>query len=227
MARYIPYFQSQVGYPDLDVTNMLLELVTDNSKILDRLGEAEIKMFVYWLRQRMSPPFLDFLRSLCICEDKEVAENQDLVAKLLWEEHDKNQLLFLVRIASDGKGLEVKKSATTPWVPMKSLSSKKGGDVCITSGSCKCGGRSLPAAKLRTPPFRACRVISQMDFLSKELELLSDICTGRENEHVHRIGNGIIPFSVAFQGATDNDLPSKLRRCTAMQVNSCQRSRVW
>jgi len=130
VARYIPYFQSQVGYPDLEVTNMLLELVTDNSKILDRLGEAEIKMFVHWLRQRMSPPFLDFLRSLCICEDKEVAENQDLVAKLLWEEHDKNQLLFLVRIAGDGKALEVKKSATTPWVPVKSLSAKKGGDVC-------------------------------------------------------------------------------------------------
>ena len=225
MARYIPYFQSQVGYPDLDVTNMLLELVTDNSKILDRLGEAEIKMFVYWLRQRMSPPFLDFLRSLCICEDKEVAENQDLVARLLWEEHDKNQLLFLVRIASDGKGLEVKKSATTPWVPMKSLSTKKGGDVQPRETASAAVGRCQQLNHAHH--FHACRVISQMDFLSKELELLSDICTGRENEHVHRIGNEIIPFSVAFQGATDNDLPPKLRRCTAMQLDSCQRSRLW
>jgi len=59
------------------------------------------------------------------------------------------------------------------------------------------------------------RVRSQMDFLCKQLDLLSDICTGRENKHVVRISNEIIPFKVAFQGGTDNDLPPKLRRGTA------------
>jgi hypothetical protein len=118
VARFIPYFQSQVGYPDLHVTDMLLELVTDNSKILDRLGEREMAMFVYWLRAKMSPPFLRFLRVLCTCERQEVAENQDLVARLLWAEHDKRQLLYLVR-GGDGKPLEVKKSADAGWVNIK------------------------------------------------------------------------------------------------------------
>ena len=120
MARFIPYFQSQVGYPDLHVTDMLLELVTDNSKILDRLGESEIAMFVHWLREKLSPPFLRFLRVLCTCERQEVAENQELVAKLLWAEHDQNQLLYLIR-GDGGRILEVKRTGAPGWVSLKEL----------------------------------------------------------------------------------------------------------
>jgi len=131
VARYIPYFQTQIGYPELEVTGMLLELVKDNSKILDRLGAKEFAVFVYWLRQKMSPPFLEFLQALCTCEGKEIAENQDCVVTLLWEQHDQQQLLYLLR-CGDGV-LEVKKSASEPWMPVKALNPKKGGDVWLCS----------------------------------------------------------------------------------------------
>ena len=52
----------------------------------------------------------------------------------------------------------------------------------------------------------------QLEFLIEQLGLLTSLCIGRENENVVRVSKDLVPFSVAFQGATSSDLPPKLRR---------------
>ena len=57
----------QLGY-ELGAVDMLLELVRDNQRVLDRISDQQIESFIYWLKRTRDPAFLKFLEALCVCE---------------------------------------------------------------------------------------------------------------------------------------------------------------
>ena len=56
----------QLGY-DFGAANMLLELVRDNRRVLDRISEQQVESFIFWLKKSGDPAFLNFLNVLCVC----------------------------------------------------------------------------------------------------------------------------------------------------------------
>ena len=52
---------------------MLLELVRDNQRVLDRISDKQIESFIFWLKRSRDPAFLQFLEALCVCENVYVA----------------------------------------------------------------------------------------------------------------------------------------------------------
>ena len=82
MAKYISFFQSQLGY-GLGAVDMLLELVRDNQRVLDRISEKQIESFIYWLRSTKDPAFLTFLQTLCVCENLAISKLQEFVFQRL------------------------------------------------------------------------------------------------------------------------------------------------
>jgi hypothetical protein len=69
MARYITFFQTQVGF-DINTAHMLRNLLRDNHPIIDRIGESHIDYFISWIMKQRNPDFMDFLGVLCVCDGK-------------------------------------------------------------------------------------------------------------------------------------------------------------
>jgi len=69
MARYISFFQTQVGY-HINTAQMLHNLLKDSYAIIDRIDEKHISYFVKWLADQKNSFFMDFLGVLCVCDGK-------------------------------------------------------------------------------------------------------------------------------------------------------------
>ena len=65
--------QGDIG---LNAAHMVMELVKDNRKIVDRITHQHIDNFVDLLRKNKNYRYLDLLSVLCVCDGVSIPDNQ-------------------------------------------------------------------------------------------------------------------------------------------------------
>uniref|UniRef100_A0A1I8GNK8 RYDR_ITPR domain-containing protein n=1 Tax=Macrostomum lignano TaxID=282301 RepID=A0A1I8GNK8_9PLAT len=65
----------------LKVTKMLVELMKDNRKIVDRISKEQIDDFVDLLRKNEHYSYLELLKVLCVCNGVAITDNQSYIAQ--------------------------------------------------------------------------------------------------------------------------------------------------
>ncbi|BFZ19740.1 hypothetical protein BsWGS_22779 [Bradybaena similaris] len=83
-AKYIDFFQTQFtqkGGIGLNVAQMIVELIRDKRKIVDRITHAQIDEFVSLLNKSQNYRFLDLLHVLCVCDDVAIPNNQSYIVE--------------------------------------------------------------------------------------------------------------------------------------------------
>ena len=66
---------------------MLIELIRDNRKIVDRITPTQVTTYLYQLHDNKHYVLLNLLGVLCVCEDIAITNNQIQIAKELLEKH--------------------------------------------------------------------------------------------------------------------------------------------
>ncbi|KAL4233980.1 hypothetical protein ACF0H5_005635 [Mactra antiquata] len=83
-AKYIEFFQTQFtqkGGIGLNVAQMIVELIRDKRKIVDRISHSQIDEFVALLQSSQNYRFLDLLHVLCVCDDVAIPNNQTYIVQ--------------------------------------------------------------------------------------------------------------------------------------------------
>ncbi|CAL1526674.1 unnamed protein product [Lymnaea stagnalis] len=84
IAKYIDFFQTQFtqkGGIGLNVAQMIVELIRDKRKIVDRITENHVENFIQLLRKNPSYHFLDLLQVLCVCDQVAIPNNQTYIVE--------------------------------------------------------------------------------------------------------------------------------------------------
>ncbi|KAK3085572.1 hypothetical protein FSP39_005468 [Pinctada imbricata] len=84
MAKYIDFFQTQFtqkGGIGLNVAQMIVELIRDKRKIVDRITKNNIDTFIELLRTNQNYRFLDLLQVLCVCDGVAIPNNQSYIVE--------------------------------------------------------------------------------------------------------------------------------------------------
>ena len=71
--------QGKIG---LDAAHMVMELIRDNRKIVDRITHDHIDTFVELLKQDKNYRYLDLLSVLCVCDGVSIADNQKYITEV-------------------------------------------------------------------------------------------------------------------------------------------------
>ncbi|KAK7504550.1 hypothetical protein BaRGS_00004036, partial [Batillaria attramentaria] len=83
-AKYIEFFQTQFnqkGGIGINVAQMIVELIRDKRKIVDRITHQQIDTFVGLLQTSQNYRFLDLLHVLCVCDDVAIPNNQSYIVQ--------------------------------------------------------------------------------------------------------------------------------------------------
>ncbi|GFO23773.1 inositol 1,4,5-trisphosphate receptor type 1 [Plakobranchus ocellatus] len=84
IAKYIDFFHTQFtqkGGIGLNVAQMIVELIRDKRKIVDRITQQHIERFIQLLRNNPSYHFLDLLQVLCVCDGVAIPNNQTYIVE--------------------------------------------------------------------------------------------------------------------------------------------------
>ena len=71
--------QGKIG---LNAARMVMELIRDNRKIVDRITHDHIDKFVDLLRRDKNYRYLDLLSVLCVCDGVAIADNQKYITEV-------------------------------------------------------------------------------------------------------------------------------------------------
>ncbi|CAH1798712.1 unnamed protein product [Owenia fusiformis] len=85
-AKYIDFFQTQIsqkGELGLNVAQMIVELIRDNRKIVDRITRQQIDEFITLLSENKNYRYLDLLMVLCVCDGVAIPDNQTYITDQL------------------------------------------------------------------------------------------------------------------------------------------------
>ncbi|KAL8600024.1 hypothetical protein ACOMHN_057793 [Nucella lapillus] len=85
IAKYIDFFLTQFEYKagkiGLNAAHMVMELIRDNRKIVDRITEDHIDKFVELLKRDKNYRYLELLSVLCVCDGVSIADNQAYITQ--------------------------------------------------------------------------------------------------------------------------------------------------
>ncbi|KAK3610322.1 hypothetical protein CHS0354_029791 [Potamilus streckersoni] len=98
-AKYIEFFQTQFtqkGGIGLNVAQMIVELIRDKRKIVDRITHSQIDEFVSLLETSQNYRFLDLLQVLCVCDDVAIPNNQSYIVER-WMDHGRKGVFLTAR----------------------------------------------------------------------------------------------------------------------------------
>ncbi|CAG2222632.1 unnamed protein product [Mytilus edulis] len=102
-AKYIEFFQTQFtqkGGIGLNVAQMIVELIRDKRKIVDRITREQIDEFVGLLQKSQNYRFLDLLHVLCVCDSVAIPNNQSYIVKK-WLQTEQGRGTFLTARGQD------------------------------------------------------------------------------------------------------------------------------
>ncbi|XP_064638087.1 inositol 1,4,5-trisphosphate receptor type 2-like isoform X2 [Lineus longissimus] len=111
MAKYMGFFYTQLnqrGDIGLNVAQMVMELIKDNRKVVDRLSHTDIDIFVSLLKKNKNYRYLDMLNVLCVCDGVALPENQNYITQK-WLCGDRDGV-YLVSFGADVPGWPASKS---------------------------------------------------------------------------------------------------------------------
>eukprot|EP00054_Salpingoeca_dolichothecata_P021398 m.136903 g.136903 ORF g.136903 m.136903 type:complete len:2486 (+) comp23973_c0_seq1:94-7551(+) len=188
LARYISFFQSQIS-DGVESAGMLMELVRDNHKILDRIEHAQIDEFITLLESEKDPMFLDFLGVLCICEGESVPKNQNYIVKRLLVDYQHKRLVYLTDVHDARGGKRVVKVKTD-----------SNDDVEIDK-----------FVEIKTDDPDAHR---RLEYLERQLALFGELCFDRNDYAIDVITQQLhyLTWEEAFLCLNDKHLPPVLRK---------------
>ena len=83
--------QGKIG---LNAARMVMELIRDNRKIVDRITHDHIDKFVDLLRRDKNYRYLDLLSVLCVCDGVSIADNQKYITEVWLMKGVKVQYVF-------------------------------------------------------------------------------------------------------------------------------------
>ncbi|CAH1239566.1 ITPR1 [Branchiostoma lanceolatum] len=125
MARHTSFIHSQIkdeGEVGLAATKMLMELVHDNRKIVDRINKAQIDTFINLLMRNKDYRYLEMLGVLCVCDDVAIPENQEYITKVWLCDQDAKACVYHTELGPGiGKEADLVYVSTTNrrrWTPL-------------------------------------------------------------------------------------------------------------
>uniref|UniRef100_A0A1I8GHA8 Inositol 1,4,5-trisphosphate receptor n=1 Tax=Macrostomum lignano TaxID=282301 RepID=A0A1I8GHA8_9PLAT len=97
IAKHIDFFRSQVVLEEevgLNAAHMIMELIKDNRKIVDRIPHSYVDEIIELLKQNKNFRYLELLSVLCVCDGLSMPENQNYITDKWLVEGQSFSLVF-------------------------------------------------------------------------------------------------------------------------------------
>ncbi|XP_035825085.1 inositol 1,4,5-trisphosphate receptor type 3 isoform X3 [Aplysia californica] len=190
IAKYIDFFQTQFtqkGGIGLNVAQMIVELIRDKRKIVDRITQNHVETFIQLLRNNPNYHFLDLLQVLCVCDDVAIPNNQSYIVQQ-WLRTYKDSIYLLDR------GQNINKRPNIVYISVT-------------------GGNTWVALHQFVDPETAEYDPEKNKFLQHQLDLMKAFCFGRNDFSIHTITRefGYITWEDAFLCIQSELLPDSIR----------------
>ncbi|XP_067668084.1 inositol 1,4,5-trisphosphate-gated calcium channel ITPR2-like [Haliotis asinina] len=195
IAKYIDFFLTQFEYKEgkigLNAAHMVMELIRDNRKIVDRITHEHIDKFIDLLRTDKNYRYLDLLSVLCVCDGVSIADNQKYITEVWLMRQDKSY-------SNSTKG-------NCYLTDLGEKIQKDRGIVYVSTNN----GRLWE--KLRD--FASESAEEKYLFLEHQLELFGMLCHGQNDFAIDVITNKLnyLTWEEAFTCLCDESLPDRLR----------------
>ncbi|CAC5357472.1 unnamed protein product [Mytilus coruscus] len=200
MAKYIDFFQTQFtqkGGIGINVAQMIVELMRDKRKLVDRITTTHIDRFIHLLGETKNSIFLNLLQVLCVCDGVSIPNNQTYITEQ-WLRQDMGYKFHAARgqnLNREPNVMFMSSDNKDTWVPMHQLDVLLQLDVIDNFDKpCEAGDS----------PYR---------FLLNQLDLLKSLCFGRNDFAVHTITREkpILQWEDAYLCLTSTQLSDQLR----------------
>ncbi|XP_052703114.1 inositol 1,4,5-trisphosphate receptor type 3-like isoform X2 [Crassostrea angulata] len=188
IAKYIDFFQSQFelreGQIGLNSVHMVMELIRDNRKIVDRISHEHIDNFVGLLQRDKNHRYLDLLEVLCVCDGVSIADNQRYITEVWLMKGGRNCVYYTDLGQKIGKEKDVVYVSTTQgrtWTELAQFALGNTSEAYL--------------------------------FLEHQLELFRYLCHGQNDFSINVITQELnyLTWEEAFTCLSDERLPDKLR----------------
>ncbi|KAK7114914.1 hypothetical protein V1264_000891 [Littorina saxatilis] len=189
-AKYIDFFQTQFtqkGGIGLNVAQMIVELIRDKRKIVDRINQTHVQNFIQLLRHNQNFRFLDLLQVLCVCDGVAIPNNQTYIVKH-WLKSYKDSIYLMDR------GQNINKRPNIVYVSMD-------------------GAASWVALHQFVDPSSEEYDFDRYQYLLRQLELFKALCFGRNDFAIHVITReyGYVTWEDTFLCLQSELLPDAIR----------------
>ncbi|XP_070173454.1 inositol 1,4,5-trisphosphate-gated calcium channel ITPR3-like [Littorina saxatilis] len=190
IAKYIDFFLTQFEYKSgkigLNAAHMVMELIRDNRKIVDRISHDHINKFVDLLQREKNYRYLELLSVLCVCDGVSIADNQTYITEA-WLMRDNKNCVYLTDV-----GDKIGKSPGVVYV------STNNGKIW---------------KELKTFAAATSEEDEGYMFLERQLELFGMLCHGQNEFAIKVITKQLdyLTWTEAFTCLCDNSLPDRLR----------------
>nr|XP_034327562.1 inositol 1,4,5-trisphosphate receptor type 2 isoform X16 [Crassostrea gigas] len=189
IAKYIDFFLSQFelkeGQIGLNAAHMVMELIKDNRKIVDRISHDHINKFVELLQRDKNHRYLDLLAVLCVCDGVSIPDNQIYITQVWLMKGNRQNCVHYTDLGQKiGKEPGVVYVSTTQgrkWMELAEFAQNRDGEDYL--------------------------------FLEHQLELFGDLCHGQNDFSIKVITQELnyLTWEEAFTCLSDERLPDKLR----------------
>ncbi|WAR13356.1 ITPR1-like protein, partial [Mya arenaria] len=189
-AKYIEFFQTQFtqkGGIGLNVAQMIVELIRDKRKIVDRISHSQIDEFVVLLQSSQNYRFLDLLHVLCVCDDVAIPNNQSYIVER-WMQCEQKGIYLTAR------GQDINKQPNILY---------------LTTDE----GRSWLALHEFVDETHPCHDKDKHDFLLHQLDLYIALCKGRNDFAINIITKELryLTWEETFLALRSDILPDAIR----------------
>ncbi|KAK3094787.1 hypothetical protein FSP39_006217 [Pinctada imbricata] len=188
IAKYIDFFLSQFEYKEgmigLNAAHMVMELIKDNRKIVDRITHDHIDKFVELLRRDKNYRYLDLLSVLCVCDGVAIADNQKYITEVWLMKGNRNCVFYTdlgQKIGKDHGVVYVSTNQGRTWTELSEFAKDDESEAYL--------------------------------FLEHQLELFGELCSGQNDFSIKVITQELnyLTWEEAFTCLSDERLPDKLR----------------
>ena len=189
-AKNITFLQQQLTLKpeiSLSVVRLIVELIRDNRKVVDRISPNQIDWFVALLRKTKNYRFLELLNVLCVCDGVGIPANQNCIVQK-WLNKDKEDVYLIQR------GQFISLESNLNYVSMN-------------------GGRTWTPLHTFLNPISPDYSESKCQFLHAQLDLFANLCYGHNSFAMRQITHEyeILTWDQAMFCLRSEILPADLR----------------
>ncbi|ESO83880.1 hypothetical protein LOTGIDRAFT_236387 [Lottia gigantea] len=206
IAKYIDFFLTQFEYKEgkigLNAAHMVMELIRDNRKIVDRITHDHINQFVERLHREKNYRYLDLLSVLCVCDGVSIADNQKYITEAWLMKGNKS--LDHVNMSAVG---------FVNCVYLTDLGEKIGKEPGTVYVSTNNGRLWKELHQFAIKSHTEAESNETYLFLEHQLELFRMLCHGQNEFSISVITKELdyLTWNEAFTCLSDNRLPDRLR----------------
>ncbi|GFR73252.1 inositol 1,4,5-trisphosphate receptor type 1 [Elysia marginata] len=190
ISSNIDFFLTQFEYKEggigLNAAHMVMELIRDNRKIVDRISHNNINTFVDFLHREKNYRYLELLSVLCVCDGVSIADNQKYITEVWLMRGNKN----CVYLTDLGEKI-----------------GKKEGVVYVSVNN----GKTW--RELRDFAQNTGETSDEYLFLERQLELFGMLCHGQNQFAINVITTELdyLTWKESYTCLSDVNLPDRLR----------------